>query len=150
MRFVVVVKTAGLNARVEGLEHAGAQMAPVFQKLRKPLLDDQRDHASRAEGPDGPWPGWRKYRGRWQSTGSHKRSRRPLGKLPKATQTRHNSKSVYVRSVVKWAKVHQEGGTAGKGAVEPARPFLWVSETLRTSAAHQIAEHLEHGWKEAH
>jgi phage gpG-like protein len=145
----MIVVSSGLNARVEGMERAGGQMAPVFHKLRRPLLDDQREHALRAEGPDGPWPGWRKYRGRWQSTGSRKRSRRPLGKLPKATQTRHTTRSVYVRSVVRWAAVHQEGGTAGKGAVMPARPFLWVSETLRESAAREIAAHLEAGWKDA-
>jgi phage gpG-like protein len=139
----------GAQARITGLDRAAAQLGPVFAALRRPLLEDQRAHAMRAEGPEGAWPGWRKVRGRWRSNGGRSRSRRPLGRLPRATQTRSSGRQVYVRSVVRWAWIHQEGGTAGKGARIAARPFLWISTGLQSRAGQMIADHLARGWNGA-
>lgn len=116
---------------VLGIERMGDKKLPraIARELKKPLRLDQRDHARAQEGPDGKWPK-RKAGGR----------RRILGKLPAAIKAGTRGSLVYVESRAKWSGSHQEGGRVGRGAVLPARPFLWISPKMIEAATALVAE----------
>ena len=110
-------------------------IAKGLRELKKPLRLDQRDHAKKAEGPDGKWP-----------ARAVKRRKRLLGRLPGVVKVTSTGSSVSAVSGVKWSAIHQEGGTAGNGAKIPARPFLWASEGLKTKAAEMLRAAVTEEW----
>lgn len=123
----VVVK-ADFSDALAGLDAMGRATSP-HRELKELVIEDQRDHAKRREGPDGAWkpralPTIRKMR--LQGI-----RRRPLGKLLGAgVSYRANRAGVVGESKVAWSGVHQDGGRVGRGATVPARPFLWLSQKL--------------------
>ena len=50
-------------------------------------------------------------------------------------------------SKIAWAAAHQEGGTVGRGAKLPARPFMWMSQWFVSLALRKLGEHLERSWR---
>lgn len=105
----------------------------VARELKKPLREDQRDHAKAQEGPLGKWPK-RKLGGR----------RRVLGRLPGAIRVlvshEVGGSVVTATSKVKWSGAHQDGPTrVGHGTVLPRRQFLWISPRLAEIAAASLA-----------
>lgn len=103
--------------------------------LKRPLREDQRDHARKAEGPDGRWAA-RKLGGR----------RRPLGRLPGAVKTVVTADAVSVISKARWSEAHMTGATVGHGAKLAPRVFLWVSDGLATTAADLLRDAVLEGW----
>jgi hypothetical protein len=99
-------------------------VAKGLRDIKKPLRDDQRDHAKKNEGPDGRWAP--------RTTKSRKRL---LGRLPSAVKVIMTSTSVSVRSSVRWSGAHQDGDVVGHGVRLPPRTFLWVSDGMKTKAA---------------
>lgn len=57
-----------------------------------------------------------------------KAAARPLGRVAASIRSRIAKSVVEIYSTIPWAKVHNEGGVAGNGAVEPERRFLDVTE----------------------
>lgn len=106
-------------------------VADIVRDLKKPLRADQRDHAKAQEGPEGKWPA-RRLGGR----------RRILGRLPSAVKVTGRNGVVTVASRASWSLAHQEGGRVGRGAVLPARPFLWISEAMLAAAAQISTAHV--------
>lgn len=51
---------------------------------------------------------------------------RMLGKLGSSLRARVSKGLLVLESAVPWAGIHNEGGSAGKGASIPARPFLYL------------------------
>lgn len=51
-----------------------------------------------------------------------------LGRLPRMNKASITSTTVRVESMVPWSNVHNQGGTAGKGAKEPARTWLEIND----------------------
>lgn len=49
-----------------------------------------------------------------------------LGKIAQSVSGKAKSLEAEVKSKIPWSGVHNEGGVAGHGAVEPERPFLYV------------------------
>ena len=115
-------------------------LRPAFKDARKPLRDDIRDHRRRREGPNGKWPA-RSAATRTRS-GSRKRSRPMLGKLPTALQTLVDPRRIAMVSRVAWSNIPQTGGIAGNGARIPAREFLWASATVLGKVAELVTGHL--------
>lgn len=127
------VDTKGVQAAFGKLP---AGIPKAMQELRKPLRVDQREHARAQEGPDGPWPKRASAADRASASRKRRKRRRPsrrrlLGKLPGAVKVTSTRSSVTIESRVAWSGIHQHGGTAGRGAKIPARPFLWISQKLR-------------------
>lgn len=124
----------GLSA----MERRSKQLGPTFQSLKAPMRDDQKEHAKQKVGPDSSWPP------RLPSTiASHKKlPRKLLGRLPTAVSYKATGYSVTAESLVKWSLAHQEGGTVGRGARLPARPFLWISDKLLEVAAEALTKAL--------
>jgi hypothetical protein len=133
------------------------RLRPVFNALRKPLRDDQKDHAADQAGPDGQWAPRaastmarlsRRRRGRTAS-GRRRRPRRPgrlLGRIPRIFDVRASEGGLVAENRAKYSLVHQEGGTVGRGARIPARPFLWFSGGFLTAAEEALGKALEIEW----
>lgn len=111
--------------------------AQAFRSLKKPLRDDQRDHAKQKEGPEGKWPP-RAASTIERARKRGKRLRKPMGRLPTAVAYRAGSGGLVAESRAAWSGVHQEGGRVGYGSRIPARPFLWFSESFLRKAAEAL------------
>lgn len=137
-------------AGFDDMRRASRELGSVFREIRPVMRADQKDHASKAAGPDGKWAPraastlGRMSRGsrRFKGTRRRKLSRRPLGRLVTAVTYSASKAGVFATSRVAWSNVHQEGGRVGRGARLPARPFLWISDSLADTAARAIAEHV--------
>lgn len=145
-----------------GLKRRGKNMRSVFVRLKKPFRDDIRGFQKRRMGPDGAWApraASTKERDKGAKTvggkkggkkGKRFRRRRKrdlLGVLPKAVSIKTLNKGFRAEAKVPWASVHHDGGTVGNGAVLPARPFLFFSESFLDLAEREIGNSLELGWK---
>lgn len=155
-----------LDSALADVDSRGKRLGPAFRELRKPLRGDQREHARAQQGPSGSWPprspmteARRRARNRALRTskamrtimpGKHKRRSTPkriLGRLPGAIIVTAGQLFVRARSRVDWSGVHQFGGRAGRGVRIPARPFLWLSDALLTTARDTLADFVVKGWK---
>jgi phage gpG-like protein len=132
----VLVKV-DLREVLEGIDAMGSSrtLTRGLRALKRPMRQDQREHAKANEGPSGNWPA-RKLKSRG----------RLLGRLPTSYALTVGRRSVSVVSSVRWSAVHQQGGTAGHGARIPARPFLWVSNDLHVDAAAIMSHAVREAW----
>lgn len=126
---------------LDAIERRVRALGSVFKELKAPLRLDQRDHAKRREGPDSGWAPRSQATLDRQRAG-RRRLRRPMGRLPTAVAYTATGTAVEARSRALWSGIHQEGGVAGKGSRIPARPFLWVSESMLELARAKILETL--------
>lgn len=121
-------------AGLDGMADPNA-LAKGMRALKRPLRDDQRQHAAKAEGPDGRWAK-RALGGR----------RKPLGRLPGAVRTELTADAVSVVSKVGWSQAHIDGDTVGHGVKLKPRIFLWISDGLATKAADTLRDAVLEGW----
>jgi hypothetical protein len=140
----VDVDIADVTRRLTKLARFGADLAPLFRELRKPVLDDQAEHRKKQEGPSGAWP--RRAESTLQRYRLMRRAgRRPpariLGRLPSANVVRIDRQRLSVESLVRWSGAHQ----GGRGRL-PARMYLWISGRLTTAIAKVAQRELEKGW----
>lgn len=113
-------------------------LRPAWRLARKPLLEDQREHAKKQEGPSGPWA---PYASATKTrTSGRKRRRRMLGRLSTANKTIIERKRMIMRSPIRWSGSHQDGDTVGHGARLPARPFRWASQKATETVAGILAK----------
>lgn len=140
-----------------GLDVRPSALRPVFNELRNPLRDDLKDHARQQEGPEGKWPGRSRRtmsrltaRRRGRTASGRRRSRRRagrlLGRLPSLFVVRVSGHGISAENRAKWSAIHQEGGTAGRGARIPARPFAWISDRFLDLSVEFLAEVMQLGW----
>lgn len=123
---------------------ARPDLIKAYKEMQGPARHDQRDHDNKDRAPDGPWPGLAAstVARRARMARSKRRRRKPhklLGRLPRAMQNIVSSRSLIVRSRVKWSMAHQKGAIVGRGARLPRRQFMWISDWLR-GQARQILE----------
>jgi phage gpG-like protein len=138
---------------LRSLAKTGGDVAETLKLLTKPLRDDQREHGRQMIGPGGE-----KWKPRAASTVLRARvakgkkrikgaNRKLLNSLPNRTvQIRQSGDSLIAYSKVPWAGIHQHGGTAGRGAKIPARPFLWFSFEFLSLARRLVIKRLMHAW----
>lgn len=134
-------------AGLDRMAKQGRSLGKAFRILKPDLRADQKDHAAKAAGPDGAWApratgtsgrltrGSRRYLGKTR----RKSTRRPLGRLVTQVTYMASNAGVFATSRVPWSGVHQEGGRVGRGAVIPARPFLWLSDRIVERASEVLA-----------
>ncbi len=135
------VDVRDVDRAIEEMLRAGHNLGPAF-RIAKPIMRaDQREHASRRMGPDGPWP-QRAASSLAKARRGRKRTRKPLGKLPTATTYTATSTGLRAVSRVPWSGAHQFGARVGRGAQLPARPFLWISDELAGKVASIFATHV--------
>lgn len=115
------------------LKKLGEDLRPAFRELRKPVLDDQRDHRKKKAGPNGKWPGLAvstRKRYRQMRAAGRKPPRGLLGRLTTGYVVRVERRRMSVSSRVPWSNIHKKGGRAGR-ALLPKRDFLYISPRLR-------------------
>lgn len=154
----VVVDIGDTERGIVAMLRRSRRLAPAFAELKKPMRDDQRQHQRREEGPDGKWPKRktayttvsRQGAGGRFSGGTKKKRigsrKKLLGKIPGAIKVVSDDDAVIAFSRIAWASIHQDGGTAGRGAKIPKREFMWISERLAREAQSIISEHMLGGW----
>jgi hypothetical protein len=147
------VDTTEIDRGLAAMTQEARNLGPAWKEARKPMRADQRDHARRREGPDGPWaPKAASTRAREalarKRAGKRRGSRRLLGRLPSAITITADRRRVVARSRARGvvSGTHQDGGTAGRGARIPARVFLWASESLLNVVAGIIEKHILGRW----
>ena len=107
------------------LQKEGQDLRPIFRAMRKPVMDDQREHRKKQEGPSGKWPArapstllrYKKLRAR-----GRKPPKRLLGRLPTANQVTIDKRRLRVVSKVRWSKRPRWRGRD--------RVWLWLSPGL--------------------
>lgn len=140
----------GLNVRPSALR-------PVFNELRNPLRGDLKDHQAQQEGPGGKWPARSNRttsrlsaRRRGRTASGRRRGRRKagrlLGKLPHLFVLRVSSYGLSAENRAAWSDIHDKGGTAGRGARIPARPYAWLSDRFLDLSVEFVAECMQLGW----
>lgn len=64
-----------------------------------------------------------------------------LGKLRTAIRAKAEETRVVVENAIPWSRIHNEGGTAGRGARIPARVFLEITQRAAAELAQIALEH---------
>ena len=64
-----------------------------------------------------------------------------LGKLRTAIRAKAEETRVVVENAIPWSRIHNEGGTAGRGARIPARVFLEITQRAAAELAQIAIEH---------
>lgn len=165
MRFTVKVDLTQVTHDLASMEAAAAKLRPVWGSLRKPMRDDQSDHARKQAGPEGKWPknaastierrqqakrGRRramkaaKTKSKFSNARRQFRAPKLMGSMPNRTvkvQTLGGD-GLQAISKVAWSGVQQDGGRVGRGSRIPARPFLWLSDGFMAKATDAIETHL--------
>jgi hypothetical protein len=146
VRGTVQVDVSGAGRAFAAMQARGANPAGLFRGLKRELHADLLDHFAAREGTDGRWPAWstghtsrrlargglRKLRGgklgpRALTKRGERKLRNMLGRLKAAWDARVSRDSLVFESRVPWSGAHQRGATVGRGAVLPARPFMYAS-----------------------
>ncbi len=149
-RFDMTDVERGLAAMVQ----AGKSPRQAFKLLRLPSKADQIEHGKKMEGPSGAkWqPRAASTVRRAKNAKSRKRAktatRRILNSLPRrALSAVATGSALVVASKVPWAGIHQHGGTAGRGAKIPARPFIYFSDEFIEKALVVLRAHIILSWR---
>lgn len=164
--FTVKVDLGPANQSLAAMETAAKQLSPAWASLRRPMRDDQTDHAKKQAGPDGKWPkrsAKTEERARQFKRGGRKkmkaaktkakftnktkrqfRAGRLMGSLPNRTVKvqQLGKDGLMAASRVPWSGVHQDGGRVGRGSRVPARRFLWLSDGFKAKVTETIERHL--------
>jgi phage gpG-like protein len=162
------VDVSEVDRALADIEERGKRMRPAFRELRRPMRQDQREHARGETGPDGRWPPRaaateerrRARNKRVRVTKamrmiSPKKIRAPttpkqlLGRLPAAMLVVAGDLLVRATSRVGWSGIHWRGGRAGHGGKVriPRREFYWLSDLLLRTASDVLGDYVIKGWK---
>ena len=113
---------------------ASLDLRPAWKDARPVLRADQKDHARKQEGPEGPWAP-RSSSTRVRAGTRRKRARRLLGRLPTSVAMKGDRQRLLMRSPVRWSGAQHEGDRVGHGAMIPARPFVYVTQRALEAVA---------------
>lgn len=143
----VTVDLTSVQRGLEALYRKGRDTRPVLASLRNPARKDQVAHGRAQRGPDAPWVPRAAATTQGRSKRAKKaRRRRLLGRLSSAVVTSVSRGGLTLQSQIEWSGIHQYGGTAGRGARIPARPFLWWSQEILDEVARRLLDHLAEAW----
>ncbi len=139
------VDTKGFLAGVRRLQKTDGRK--VFRFAKKPMRMDLRDHSKKMTDDGARW------QPRAQSTLDRRGRKRGgkrgklLGRLPAAFKITSGSEYVRATSLVRWSKVHNEGGRAGHGAQIPKRKFMWLSQVLIYAVRDLWTQAMKRAWQ---
>lgn len=140
------VNIGDVEQGLDAMERRAHALGPAFAEIKSAMKLDQREHRDDQAGPDGKWSP-RAASTIAMAKQRHKRlPRRVLGKLPTAVAYKSTALGAVGESRVKWSLSQQDGGRVGRGAVLPARPFLWISDKLLAAAAEIVDRKLAEAW----
>lgn len=158
MAGLVDVKLDDVFVGLDAMVRQGKDLRPVWKIVRGGLRKDLASHFATRSSPDGAWPppapatiekmlsrGGRKKnvtRRGVLKRGAAKRLANQLGRLKSWFVIRSNAAAITATSGADWSPVHQDGGTAGRGARIPKRTFAWVTDSFVGAVADQILHHI--------
>lgn len=139
------------------LQLAGKDLRPVWNRTRKVLRQDQKEHANAQAGPDSAWVPLAKSTLEHRSVKKRKLGRarakklpsprrKLLGRLPGQLDIKYDANRIVGFSRVPWAYVHFKGGRAGHGARMPGRQFYWASNRLLRTVARLTVDYMVGAW----
>lgn len=160
---------------MKGMRGRAQNLSPVFRALRPIVAKDLQDHFKERRGDAGPWPNYarstlekragarrkaRYLRRLERRSGisiaargrARTRARGPrggmLGRLKQrsAWTTTAGRQSLVFEHRVAWAGIHDQGGTAFRGARIPTRTFAYVDEAVGDLAAEMLRGYVVEGW----
>lgn len=144
------------------MEMAGMDLRPLFNRVRKILRLDQREHAKQERGSSGPWAPLasstiehRKARkgkqGRPRRRPIHTYTVKKLGRLPRSFKIKVTPHSIKAESTISWSGAHQpkrgDSTVVGHGARLKAREFLWASTKLLQTVSRLAVDYLVGAWE---
>lgn len=143
-----------LNDVVDGyreMRRLATRARLFFQQLAKSGRKDVKEHQKERRGERQAWPSRAQStqeRARRQS--NPRRSKGPrqrlLGNIPRAWKTFASDTAMRMIHRSPWAAVHDQGGTAGHGAVQPQRQFSYWSRDFLQSTPRQYRAFVRRGW----
>lgn len=148
---IVIKATANISSVADALIRTRLRkrdLVAVYRRLRTPMWLDQRRHWKAEEGPRGPWaPLAPSTLARYAREG-RRRNIRILRRLPDAGKMVVTSKSLTLKSPVRWSLAHFDGPTrVGRGALVPMRQYWWISKTLVSDARAEFRRALIRRWR---
>lgn len=134
------------------LERAGKRLVTkrrnLLNAVGETLVSGTLERFEKEEDPEGRK--WEPSGRAWEQGLNSRRGRmgktlQNTGRLRSSIDYAATRDSVLVGSNVEYARIHQEGGKAGRGCkvTIPARPYLGISEEDRKEVEAVMAEHLE-------
>lgn len=147
MALIDVDITVDLTLIQRSLQHmARFKPGPVLRQLRKPTMDDQREHRNQQRGPQGPWAPLAPSTKEKYARMGLRRNRKILARLPLARRTKIYADRLVQRSPVKWSLAHMEGAIVGRGSHLPQRQYWWISPKLVREVRRQFERALAEHW----
>lgn len=132
------------------------ELAQLMRRFVRPLRDDQLEHAAKEQSSDGSkWPKRAastvektrilrsSHRQKGQRVFKYTKVEGLLGTLPERTVVSTQGFAVFARpasGLRKIADVQHFGGPAGRGAIIPAREYIYVSEALAQAFVKAVAD----------
>jgi phage gpG-like protein len=153
-----------LGFACDSMARAAKDLRPVWREISPTFRKAQGRHVDEQAGPDGTkWPGLAQSTvERRLRTGGVARNftrkgairkpvQRKLGKVlsKKLTAALLNERSpshFALASRAPWSFIHQGGGRAGRGAMIPARPFIYVDNVVINHLKFALYKHLHRAW----
>lgn len=123
-------------------------LRPLWRHQGPRLRRDQRQHFEQRSGPYGGWAprapssvkkilARRKafFRSGKVKKKFQRRLGNQLGRLKTALRLQTDRRGMEIGPLrkIRWASVHQTGGTVGRGSQIPAREFVWISDEFLDS-----------------
>lgn len=157
-----------VDQRLSNMEHRAKVLGPAFRALRRPLVNDQKDHQKKGTGPDSSWPprspvteARRKARNKRTKVTKAMKTIAPktfrrrstpravLGRLPMIFRMVTTNLSISMVSRAPWSGAHMRGAKVGHGrkVTLPKRVYYYPSDSFLSTAKRTIAEHIVKGWK---
>ena len=142
---MLTVSLAAVEKGVDAMIRAGLHLGDVFRAARADMRTDQLEHGRAQEGPEGKWPP-RAAATIEKLRASRRRSRRPMGRLPREIDYKSSDTGVRGESRVPGSLAHMIGDRVGRGARLPVREFMWMSEKFLGKVAERVVSKVIDGF----
>lgn len=150
----VSLNWGGLDRLMDrGGRRLAAQRRNLLNAVGETLVDGALERFEKEEDPEGKK--WEPSARAWEQGLKSRRGRmgktlQKTGRLRSSIDYATTQDSVLVGSNVEYARIHQEGGKAGRGhkATIPARPYLGISKADREDVEAVIQDYMEDCFKE--
>lgn len=137
------------EAAFERFAEAGGDLSQPFEQIGQYMLEQTHRHFSQERSAEGdPWQALtEEYVHRPESSGGRGGLEHPIlywsGRLEESIQYEASATDVAIGTDLKpYAAIHQFGGTAGRGAFIPARPYLGINQEDENKIADFMIDYL--------
>ena len=125
-----------IEKQLATMQRKGTDLRPIFRNNKKQLKEAMRANMARQNDSSGKrWKRTKPFPGRDTS--------KTLGqKLVSASKISFSKNHIEIKSTLPWTGIHQEGGTAYRGAKIPKREFFYASKSFLNILAKSIVKYI--------